>query len=116
MENIRTFAQGTRSAIISIVHTLTIGLAVFVILSHGIAIFWPRKAIDVPVDEEGRPILWHNETSSTKDVVCVWWEDSEEDQAATAAADAASTHPLPSFSHVVRPLSGHTGEGHRSVA
>jgi hypothetical protein len=100
-------------AIISIVNTWTIALAIFVILAHCAVIFWPRRPLNVPLDDNGQPVLWRNETEQKKDVACVWWDDVED--TTTAKAPAASL-PVTSFSETVRPLGAQVAESHRSVA
>ena len=96
---------GTSCAIITIVTHWTIILAIFVLLSHCVALFWPRKPLKVPLDENGLPVLWCNETEQKKDIACVWWD--EDTVAAPAANSATQRAPLPvtSFSETVRPLS-----------
>jgi hypothetical protein len=56
----------------------TVILAVFSVIGHCLAIFWPRKPLKTPVDENGFPILWCNHTEQKKDITCVWREAAEE--------------------------------------
>jgi hypothetical protein len=69
---------GIRAAIISIVTTLTVILAVLSVIGHCLAIFWPRKPLTTPVDENGFPILWCNNDEKQENVACVWGAASEE--------------------------------------
>ncbi len=72
---------------------LTIILAFLVAGAHVVFFFWPRKPLEGPTDEEGRPILWCNEDEQSKDVTCVW---------ADAAAEPADEPRLPlSFSQSI---------------
>ncbi len=89
-------------------------MALFVVVTHCVVIFWPRKPLKVPLDENGLPVLWCNETENRKDVACVWWG---EDQTAVTTGDTASQPaPLTSFSETVRPLSSEAPVSQRSVA
>jgi hypothetical protein len=108
---------GIIGAIISIVNTWTVSLAVFVVVAHCIVIFWPRKPLNVPLDDNGQPMLWRNETDQKKNVACVWWDDVEETTTASAR-QRASAGPLPvsSFSEAVRPLGSEVAQNQRSVA
>lgn len=123
---------GTVFAIISVVNTWTIALAAFVVVTHCVVIFWPRKPLTVPLDENGQPILWRNETEQKKDVTCVWWGEPVQGSTAPASNKAnpataesvpissESPQPLPlpvtSFSDTVRPLASQVEESRRSVA
>jgi hypothetical protein len=91
-------------------------LAIFVSLTHCVALFWPRKPLKVPLDENGLPILWCNETEQKKDVACVWWGDEAEVQSSVSTASKSSPLPVTSFSDTVRPLSAEISVSHRSVA
>jgi hypothetical protein len=105
-------------AIIAIVNTWTIALAILVVVTHGIVLFWPRKPLNVPLDDNGQPVLWKNETEQKKDVACVWWDEPEQAPTSSAKPTAPSA-PLPvtSFSETVRPLSAEAPAAkRRSVA
>jgi hypothetical protein len=103
------------AAIISIVHTWTIILALAIITSHSVALFWPRKPLEVPLDQNGLPLLWRNEADVKKDVACVWWGESEELK--TNAAETLSfVVPQPPFNGSVSPLSTEASRERRSVA
>ncbi|HSH96312.1 MAG TPA: hypothetical protein VK968_19350 [Roseimicrobium sp.] len=81
-------------------------MAIFVVVTHCVVIFWPRKPLNVPLDDNGQPMLWRNETEQKKDVACVWWDEA--DGAATSNAKAippSAPLPVTSFSETVRPLS-----------
>jgi hypothetical protein len=56
----------------------TIVLAVLSVIGHCLAIFWPRKPLTTPVDENGYPILWCNNDEKQVDVACVWQTVAEE--------------------------------------
>jgi len=104
-------------AIITIVNTWTIILAIFVVVTHVAAIFWPRKPLTVPLDPNGLPILWRNETEQKKDVACVWWgEEVQTPAPGNTAASQPAAPALPSFSKAVQPLSDETVTERRSVA
>lgn len=106
------------AAIKTIVNNWTIILAIFVLVTHCVALFWPRKPLKVPLDENGLPVLWCNETEETKDVACVWWEEDAETQTSASTSTAGKSEPLlvTSFSETVRPLSAEVPASHRSVA
>lgn len=107
--------SGIRSAIIIVVNELTQILAVVVVVTHCVAIFWPRKPLKVPTDENGLPVLWRNETEEKKDVVCVWWDDA--DDLVTAGVPQKSEQiPPTSFSNAVKPLQTQSPASRRSVA
>jgi hypothetical protein len=103
-------------AIISRVNTWTIVLASLVILAHCVLLFWPRKPLKVPLDENGLPVLWCNENDQKKDVTCVWWDGDEAPVATNSSATQPTALPVTSFSETVRPLSAETAQGRRSVA
>lgn len=69
----------------------------------------------MPLDDNGQPILWRNETEQKKDVACVWWDDVE---GTASVKQKASADPLPmtSFSEAVRPLGTEVPASQRSVA
>ena len=50
----------------------TVVLAVMSVLGHCLAIFWPRKPIKGPVDENGFPILWCNNDEKQENIARVW--------------------------------------------
>jgi hypothetical protein len=77
-----------------------------------VVIFWPRKPFQVPLDENGMPMLWRNESKENKDVACVWWDEPVKTEQ-TAEAKAS---PMASFSNAMRPLKEEGSEGRRSVA
>lgn len=106
--------MGTATAILSIVTQWTLILATFVIVTHCLAIFWPRKPLKVPTDEEGRPVLWRNETEEAKDVACIWWGDSDEASAEAAAPERSQ--PITAFRNAAGPLHELSREHRRSVA
>jgi hypothetical protein len=92
-------------------------LAIVVVVTHCVAIFWPRKPLKVPTDENGLPVLWRNESEQSKDVACVWWDDAEDATASQASAETApASLPMTSFSKTVNPLGVAATEGRRSVA
>jgi len=111
---------GTVVAIIFIVNTWTIALAIFVVVTHCAVIFWPRKPLTVPLDENGQPLLWRNETEQKKDVACVWWGEAEQANPASSKKTTPATPPAPlpvtSFSETVRPLAAEPAQSQRSVA
>lgn len=67
---------------------LTVIVAVLSVIGHCLAIFWPRKPLKEPLDENGFPILWCNNDEKQANVACVW-QDATEQPAATTADDAA---------------------------
>ena len=95
---------------------LTIILAIIVVACHCIAIFWPRKPLTVPLDENGLPVLWCNETEQKKDVACVWWEGDEDTVETNTAHTLPSTLPMSSFSDAVRQMPDQSPVNRRSVA
>lgn len=101
------------TAIISRVNELTQILAVIVVVAHCAVIFWPRKPINVPTDDNGMPILWHNEDGSRQDIACVWQDSSPK---GTTTASLVGAEPMASFSETVRPLGAKAAEAARSVA
>jgi len=56
----------------------TVILAVFSVLGHCVAIFWPRKPLTTSVDKNGFPILWCNNNERQEDITCVWRTATEE--------------------------------------
>jgi hypothetical protein len=48
------------------------------VIGHCLAIFWPRKPLKTPRDENGFPILWCNNSEEQKDIACVWQSASED--------------------------------------
>lgn len=61
-------------------------IALLVVVIHLGVIFWPRKPLCDPVDENGLPLLWRNQGEDRRDVSCVW---SETQSMAPALAVAA---------------------------
>jgi len=112
----RRSIAGMECAIIFIVNAWTIILAIFVLVTHCVALFWPRKPLKVPLDENGLPMLWCNETEQKKDVACVWWGDEADAQSRASTGSKSSPRPVTSFSDTVRPLSGEVPVSRRSVA
>lgn len=53
-------------------------LAAFVVLAHVAVIFWPRKPLQEATDENGLPLLWHNQDESRQNVTCVWRDAAEQ--------------------------------------
>jgi hypothetical protein len=100
-------------AIISRVNELTQILALLVVATHCVVIFWPRKPIAGPTDKDGMPIPWHNDDGSRRDIACVWQEGSSE---GTTAVSGAAAEPMTSFSETVQPLRARTTESERSAA
>jgi hypothetical protein len=72
-------------------------------VTHCAVIFWPRKPLKIPTDENGLPILWCNENEQKENVACVWWEDSD-DVVLAEKPKAALPSPVTSFSNTVSPL------------
>jgi hypothetical protein len=70
--------RGTVTAIILTVNQMTVTLALLSVAAHLAFIFWPRKPLGVPTDEEGRPILWRNDEEQKENVACVWNESPAE--------------------------------------
>lgn len=58
-------------AINTIVNASTVILAVLSVIGHCLAIFWPRKPLKGPLDENGFPVLWCN-NEKQEDIACVW--------------------------------------------
>jgi len=56
----------------------TIALAIASVVAHCLAIFWPRKPLKTPVDENGFPILWCNNNQLQQDITCVWRSAAEQ--------------------------------------
>lgn len=56
----------------------TIILAALSVIGHCLAIFWPRKPLKTPVDENGFPVLWCNNNEAQQNVACVWSSAAEE--------------------------------------
>jgi hypothetical protein len=56
----------------------TVILAILSVVSHCAAIFWPRKPLKVPLDENGFPILWCNDREEQPNITCVWHPLAEE--------------------------------------
>lgn len=50
----------------------TIILAALSVIGHCLAIFWPRKPLKTPVDENGFPVLWRNNDEKQEDIACIW--------------------------------------------
>jgi hypothetical protein len=50
----------------------TVILAILSVIAHCLTIFWPRKPLETPVDENGFPILWTNDNEKQENVTCVW--------------------------------------------
>ncbi len=72
---------------------LTIIVAVLSVLGHCLAIFWPRKPLKEPLDENGFPILWCNNDEKQANVACVW-QDSPPEPVAAAANGAAHSRSV----------------------
>jgi hypothetical protein len=47
-------------------------LAATVAAVHCAVIFWPRKPLAGPKDENGFPIVWSNNNPEQQDVACTW--------------------------------------------
>ncbi len=47
-------------------------LAATVAVVHCAVIFWPRKPLEGPTDENGFPLLWTNDNPEQKNVACTW--------------------------------------------
>lgn len=101
-------------AIITRVNELTQILAILVALVHVAVIFWPRKPINEPTDENGMPIVWHNQDDTRRDIACVWNEPSGGKKPLTAST--AKVNAVPSFSNSVQPLGQTIPEPKRSAA
>jgi hypothetical protein len=52
--------------------------AALIVIAHLAVIFWPRKPLQEVTDENGLPLLWHNQDDERKDVTCVWREAAEQ--------------------------------------
>ncbi len=68
----------------------TVILAILSIVGHCLAIFWPRKPLKTPVDENGFPILWCNNNEEQANIACVWRDAAEEP--AEAFVETAPEH------------------------
>ncbi|HEY3899030.1 MAG TPA: hypothetical protein VGM54_10480 [Chthoniobacter sp.] len=56
----------------------TVIIAILSVVGHCLAIFWPRKPLTTPVDENGFPILWCNNDEKQENVACVWGKIAEQ--------------------------------------
>lgn len=56
----------------------TVILAILSVVGHCLALFWPRKPLKTPVDENGFPILWCNNSAQQENITCVWRTAAEE--------------------------------------
>jgi len=54
------------------VYEATVILAFLSVIGHCIAIFWPRKPLNGPLDHNGFPILWCNNDEKQENITCVW--------------------------------------------
>lgn len=70
---------------------MTVILAFLSVGAHLAFIFWPRKPLGVPTDEEGRPILWCNNEEQKENVACVWNETPAESPPVFAAGARSAT-------------------------
>lgn len=92
-------------------------LAILVALAHVAVIFWPRKPINEPTDENGMPIVWHNQDDTRRDIACVWNEPTTGKRPAPAAtAKVKTATATSSFSHSMQPLGQAVPEPKRSAA
>jgi hypothetical protein len=55
----------------------TIILAALSVVGHCLVIFWPRKPLKEPLDENGFPILWCNNDAKQQNIACVWRDAAE---------------------------------------
>ena len=51
---------------------LTPILAAVVFVGHCAVIFWPRKPLAGPSDENGFPLVWSNNNPERQDITCTW--------------------------------------------
>jgi hypothetical protein len=93
----------------------TVILASAVVIAHCVAIFWPRKPLNVPTDENGLPVLWRNESAQSKDVACVWW-DEENSAPTSATAKVQTSRPLSFFGESIQTFATEDAEHRRHVA
>jgi hypothetical protein len=56
----------------------TVILATLSVIGHCLAIFWPRKPLKGPLDENGFPILWCNNDDKQENVARIWRAATEE--------------------------------------
>jgi hypothetical protein len=66
---------------------LTVIFASLTVLGHCLVIFWPRKPLQEPIDENGFPIIWCNNDEKQENVACVWRDVAEQ--------PASNLHPEP---------------------